>query len=50
MTNLPTTDEEKLKALKDQMSSVVMYGEEWFKIKEKYMALSQKIEKARSKE
>ena len=47
MIKLPTKDEEKLKALKDQMSSVVMYGEEWFKFKDKYMALSQKIEKAR---
>jgi len=33
MTKLLTADEEKLKALKKQMDSVVMYSEEWFKLK-----------------
>jgi len=47
MVKLPTKDEEKLKELRKQMSSVVMYGEEWLKLKEKYMKLFHKIEKAR---
>lgn len=47
MIKLPTKDEEKLKALRAQMDSVVMYSAEWLEIKERYMKLFQKIEKAR---
>jgi len=47
MIKLPTKNEERLKELRDQMRAVEMYSEEWFKIKEKYMALFQKIEKSR---
>lgn len=47
MTKLPTTDEEKLKALKEQMTAVEMYSEEWFALKEKYQKLFNKIEKSR---
>jgi len=44
-TKLPTADEEKLKALKDQMDLEVRYSEKWFRLKEKYQELFQKIEK-----
>ena len=47
MIKLPTADGEKLKALKEQMDSLVMYSEEWFALKEKYQKLFQRIEKAR---
>ena len=47
MIKLPTKDEKKLEALKEQMDAVEMYKEEWFALKEKYQKLFQKIEKAR---
>ena len=47
MIKLPTKDEEKLKALKDQMNAVEMYSQQWFKLKDEYQKLFNKIEKAR---
>lgn len=47
MIKLPTKDEKKLKALKEQMGAVEMYTEEWFALKKKYQKLFQKIEKTR---
>ena len=47
MIKLPTADEKKLRASKDQMDAIAMYSEEWFKLKEKYQKLFDKIEKVR---
>jgi len=47
MAELLTENEKNLRALKEQMDSVVMYSEEWFALKEKYQKLFQRIEKAR---
>lgn len=42
-----TRDLEKLQAIKQEMLKVEMYKEEWFKLKEKWKKLFQKIEEKR---
>jgi len=46
---LLTREIEELQAIKKKMLAVIMYSEAWFKLKEKWQKLFQKIEKKRGR-
>jgi len=50
MNELFTVNEQKLEAIKVEMDKQERYSEAWFKLKEKYQKLFQKIEEKRGGE